>query len=51
MVHIAIVCKPQKEELTRLLPELVAWLRDRGYEPILDHESGKYTSAATVVGP
>jgi len=49
MVHIAIVCKPQKEELTRLLPELIDWLRDRSYEPILDHESGKYTSAAPVV--
>jgi NAD+ kinase len=49
MVRIAIVCKPLKEELTRLLPELIAWLRDRGYEPILDHESGKYTSAAPSV--
>ena len=49
MVRIAIVCKPQKEELTRLLPELVAWLRQRGYEPLLDEEGGKYTTAAAVV--
>jgi len=49
MVRIAIVCKPQKEELTRVLPELIAWLRDRGYDPILDHESGKYTTDAPAV--
>jgi len=31
------------------LPELVAWLRQRGYEPVLDCESGHYTKAAEVV--
>jgi NAD+ kinase len=49
MIRIAIVSKPQKEELTRLLPELIAWLRARDYEPLLDEESGKYTSDAEVV--
>jgi NAD+ kinase len=49
MVRVAIVCKPQKEELTRLLPELIAWLREHGHEPVLDHEAGKYTSAAEAV--
>ena len=49
MVRIAICCKPQKEELTRLLPELIGWLRERGYEPLLDEEGGKYTSVASVV--
>jgi len=49
MVRIAICCKPQKEELTRLLPELIGWLRGRGYEPLLDEEGGKYTDAAPVV--
>jgi NAD+ kinase len=49
MIRVAIVCKPQKEELTRLLPELIAWLRARGYEPLLDEEAGKYTSAASVM--
>ena len=49
MIRIAIVSKPQKEELTRLLPELIEWLQARGYEPLLDEESGKYTSAAQVV--
>jgi NAD+ kinase len=49
MVRIAIVSKPQKEELTRLLPELIGWLRQRGHEPLLDLESGKYTEAAPAV--
>ena len=49
MTRIAIVCKPQKEELTRLLPELIDWLRQRGYEPLLDEEGGKYSAAAPVV--
>jgi len=49
MTRIAICCKPQKEELTRLLPELIGWLRERGYEPLLDEEGGKYTSGAPVV--
>jgi NAD+ kinase len=49
MTRIAIVSKPQKEELTRLLPELIAWLDQRGYEPLLDEEGGKYTDAAPAV--
>ena len=49
MVRVAIVCKPQKEELSRLLPELIAWLRAHGHEPVLDEEAGKYSSDAPVV--
>ena len=49
MVRIAIVCKPHKEELARLVPELIAWLRNHGYDPLLDHECGGYTSAAPSV--
>src|SRR5690349_7426866 len=49
MSRVAICCKPQKEELARILPELVAWLRQRGFEPVLDSESGLYTSEAEVV--
>jgi NAD+ kinase len=49
MVRVAIVCKPAKEELTRLLSELIGWLRQRGYEPLLDEEAGKYTTDAPVV--
>ncbi|HEY1767061.1 MAG TPA: NAD(+)/NADH kinase [Terracidiphilus sp.] len=49
MISVAIVCKPHKEELARLLPELIAWLRAHGYDPLLDDEGGKYTSAAPSV--
>jgi NAD+ kinase len=49
MARIAIVSKPQKEELSRLLPELIAWLRARGYDPLLDEESARYTSDAPAV--
>jgi NAD+ kinase len=46
MVRVAIVCKPQKEELERLLPELIGWLREHGLDPKLDREGGQYTDAA-----
>jgi len=46
MNRVAIVSKPQKEELIRLIPELVEWLRERHFEPILDRESASY-----MVGP
>lgn len=49
MSRVAICCKPQKDELGRILPELVEWLRQRGYEPVLDRESGQYTNSAEVV--
>jgi NAD+ kinase len=49
MVRVAIVCKPQKEELARLLPELIAWLRQHGFEPLLDLEGGQYTADAPAV--
>ena len=41
-MRVAIVCKPEKEELFQLLPELVGWLRQHGYEPLLDHEGSSY---------
>jgi NAD+ kinase len=31
------------------LPELIVWLRAHGYDPLLDDEGGKYTSAAPSV--
>lgn len=49
MVRVAIVCKSQKKELARLLPELIAWLRLHGYEPVLDLEGGHYTTAAPAI--
>ena len=41
-MRVAIVCKPEKEELFQLLPELVGWLRQHGYEPLLDHDGSSY---------
>jgi len=49
MSCVAIVCKPHKEELKQLLPNLVVWLRAHGYEPVLDREGKAYTDAAPAV--
>lgn len=49
MTRVAIVSKPHRDELKRILPELVAWLRQHGYEPFLDRESGCYTADAPAV--
>ena len=49
MTRIAIVCKPRKEELFQILPGLIAWLRDRGYDPLLDQEGGVYAQTARAV--
>jgi NAD+ kinase len=46
MNRIAIVSKPLKEELNRLIPELVEWLRAHGFEPVIDRETASY-----LVGP
>lgn len=49
MPSVAIISKPNKDELAVLLPELVDWLKRRGYEPLLDCESGAYCSTAPVI--
>ncbi len=49
MVRVAIVSKPNKEELNRLLPDLVAWLRKHSFEPLLDLEGAAYTTSAEAV--
>jgi NAD+ kinase len=42
MQSVAIVSKPQRAELGRVLPELCAWLTERGFHPILDRISAEY---------
>lgn len=42
MPRVAIISKPQKDELRQLLPELVLWLKAHGYEPLLDPVSANY---------
>ncbi len=49
MIRVAIVCKAQKDEMARILPELIGWLRQHEYEPFVDREGGGYTTAAPVV--
>ena len=49
MQRVAVVSKPHKEELARILPELVAWLTEHGYEPLLDREGGAFCPLAKAV--
>jgi NAD+ kinase len=49
MTRVAIVSKPNREELTRLLPDLVAWLRAHGFEAVLDKQGASYTDSAPSV--
>jgi len=49
MRPIAILSKPQKPELATILPELTAWLKLRGFEPILDPISASYIGSGEPV--
>jgi NAD+ kinase len=46
----AIISKPQKAELSTILPELQAWLHQRGWTCVLDQESVAYLPSAAVEG-
>lgn len=49
MARVAIVSKPHKEELGRILPGLLTWLRAHGMEPVLDREGAQYADSAPSV--
>ncbi len=49
MSLIAIMSKPQKPELAKILPELTGWLKRRGYDPILDPISASYMGCEETV--
>jgi NAD+ kinase len=49
MRTVAIISKPQKEELFQLLPSLVVWMKAHGLDAILDPVSGNYTQAARII--
>ena len=49
MNRVAVVCKPHKEELATILPELLGWLKEHGYEPLLDCQGGPYCAGAQIV--
>ena len=49
MRTIAVISKPQKPDLAPILSELVTWIRERGFEPILDPVSGSYVQGERIV--
>jgi len=49
MPRVAIISKPQKEELQRLLPELVLWLKAHGFEALLDPVTANYVMDERVI--
>ncbi len=49
MKSAAIISKPSKPELAGILPELLSWFRQRGYQLYLDQETAKYTNGDEVV--
>jgi NAD+ kinase len=42
MKSVAIVSKPQKPELSQVVPELVTWLEQRDYRVFMDRETAEY---------
>jgi NAD+ kinase len=49
MKSAAIISKPSKPELSKILPELLDWFRKREYQLYLDQETAQYTSREDVV--
>ena len=45
MKTAALISKPSKPELERLVPEIARWLREHGYEVLFDRESIAYAPA------
>jgi NAD+ kinase len=48
MPRVAIISKPQKEELRQVLPELAFWLKAHGYQPLLDPVSANYVTGEEI---
>ena len=49
MKSAAIISKPSKPELASILPELLSWFRQRGYQLYLDQQTAQYTNGEEVV--
>ncbi len=49
MKSAAIISKPSKPELATILPELLGWFRQRGYQLYLDEETARYTNGEQVM--
>ncbi len=48
MPKAAIISKPQKPELEDILPGLLAWLGDHGFEYLLDRETAGYLDLSDI---
>ena len=46
---VALISKPAKPELSKILPELMAWLNKHNYEVVVDRETTAYIKAPVVV--
>ena len=46
---VAIVSKPDRPELSQVLPALEKWLEKRNYAVVMDRESAAYFSGSTVI--
>jgi len=49
MKSAAIISKPSKQELANILPDLLGWFRQRGYQICMDEETARYTNGEQVV--
>ena len=49
MKSAAIISKPWKTELGAILPELLGWFRQRGYQLYMDEETARYTNGEQVI--
>lgn len=45
----AIISRPARPEVAKVLPDLLAWLSEHGYKVIIDEETARYTSGPEVV--
>jgi NAD+ kinase len=46
---VALVSKPGKSKVTKILPPLVAWFRQHNYQVVVDEETARYSSGVEVV--
>ncbi len=49
MKSAAIFSKPAKPELAQIVPELLRWLSEHGYQVVVDQETAAYASVPEVV--
>ena len=49
MKSAAIISKPWKKELGAILPELLSWFHQRGYQLYIDEETARYTNGEQVI--